>query len=1766
MSKDVRGESSSLKGIIISILFYSLTFAYYADDSENESCLRKESRYHRIVNNIKPKELTDHKAIAAMRYLSIIRTRERERLHNCFDWKSIREEIKRSFISMCDTRSNQDRLDAVYRYNYTYSVSLYIHNKARNRHNYLREGLKLFSCISAAALSLSKEDIEYTNCETHDNVLTCSVPPMYAVTYNNDKCKNITADTVIVKNFTMNKSKNNSTITVTFNGVSSSPPYEPSNVFAECVKHILSNCQKAPTFGRIGQVIIDTKLTSNCHDCQMSLMVDVVSVPDEFKTSLATCGGLPYDKMASLYYTCEVTGGTDCTNYIYINDKIKSNSIKTLRAYTGKKRRTKTKRDTLTPEMSFKEELKDSSINHEHLNCMYNMYNLDDGEEYEKCIEHSGDYKNKRKLNNAYRSYRHRRKRSILEDDSVEDVIGTNSSSKDIRTLLKNYLGIDSVILEDITHLQIGMYKKQKGISGDGELVNTLKDMVKSTFRTYMPEISSNILPKDVLNILDIPVPRLDGKNIVSASLYYIAFTKIESIKSVITNNKHSYYIFEEDLDKLERRLNHIELNNKQHKNIISCFKDGINAYKEYGGRTVSVVATPSKSVLGVEVRSIISKPTTSDESQDVLQRRVRSVDSSRDVKRVLDTEIYTSQNHKPSIRCKRGIGAVCGLLSLTRHSDSSSRRSTPSLSTGGSLDTSQDLYGYYDSSGRYSHNSIHTSGRGDTHSVYGMYSESVNSILSGYSTGSISGTSYTTESSNYIIGSGYPMTDYGSNMDKIAKQLDKAVNFNLASQLLVHRLIDLQLRYNDDNSVATAVAETVSTCLESMGGAMSIAGSFMSTRLAFSGMGLSTIAGLIDAGVDIYHILTGKPRSPDPVIKMFNTYEEYISDTERTGVRKCMIPGTETLVYMSYRNDTSFKQPLDKLSLHFIDTIDSVLMYLNTSNVILDFSLTVACPLGYLRSIDVDITAYTTLKYTNEDGVRFYKFLNLGTMLSSFPTVRLTCGKDITLTLKPFEVELRNMQLLKMATPGEPEETKTMPSNVCDIFPLKSFNLLVRGCPFDSSITYIIHTTCSILLRISSWDPAGKRWILENPFGKDPELKQLFVFQNRNFSDIVIKPNTVQGHSKFCANKHTTECYWKDTMLLDDTSSCESRSRNIYVEIYTFGYGRGFTSFVLSCPSGSTPVAVGNKDGVIELPIGDFATSKMFASTEENKIGVFCIDNYDSDFKSDLIHINFVSQAYNESVIFIDEFTGRERVFEDMAKLGTMPWRSRKCVTWKHKRSCVSYHGKIDIWTEDYIIETDIGDEIMITEKYDAGTIDINSVEKSKVWFPCDLKIHYYIKDLGKAYDDSNRFWSDAKNMYRTYSSIVLILIPCTMRANMLIYNTSDTISSLAYHQSMTQDYGNGKKYILTRVSGSNCFAELELTSRMMKVTCDPFSIPRTIHKYEGICSITVTSRDHCATLEDDIKTSGYSKEQANTARYCETYIVPAVWEDPDHYCGYFSKFRHIGYRYPKYEACRSYIHVYYKDTWIEKEVLSKPPYAFKFTYGKNNEYVNPKLSNSLKRLYEEYRSISEYKQGSLPSAINRLSESLTSNGRSITEIIVNGRILETAYKADAERLTELEHAISITSQEVIANSLSAEDINDIIGNKDKCCLINFRDNSITKVDDLSSYYCGELTDYMYDDFIEYSNMSNDQIRPMILINGTLQDFELLYLIGEPVVTCIEATVIPLRTKSIRHEVEEIMLLRAFKEGLEELMYEFDMNISTILMRHNVSSLTNLE
>ncbi|QZW33428.1 MPPV-134 variola B22R-like protein [Magpiepox virus 2] len=1005
-------------------------------------------------------------------------------------------------------------------------------------------------------------------------------------------------------------------------------------------------------------------------------------------------------------------------------------------------------------------------------------------------------------------------------------------------------------------------------------------------------------------------------------------------------------------------------------------------------------------------------------------------------------------------------------------------------------------------------------------------------------------------------------VSSYKGTMKHISSSFDKSMVFGGAMLLAGQQAIQQQSRQSvlqrkDQMSEGEKVLEAVTMSLSTLGTTLTSAGMVAGPKLMAVGMSISAISGIIDTVKDIYYMFSNDEKPVDPVIKLFNTYSGYINDREKSGVRKCMVPGEDMMIYMAYSNNSkSFKPEMEKTALYFLDVIDSQVLYMNTSNVILDYQLRVACPIGVLRSPDTDITAYTTM-YAEDDGVKKYMFTRLGVMLSRTPTVRLTCGRDTTLTISPYEVPISNMQLLKMVTPGEPNSTRNIPSDVCDKYPLKKFYLLAEGCPYDTSQTFIVHTTCSILLRMSTWDPFRNRWVLQNPFRQEGEYKQLFTFSKYDFNNTIIDPNNKAGHASFCINRQSRQCYWSESMILENVDSCQARSRKIYVKIRVFG-DRGFDSFVLTCPSGSTPVSVGGNNSIIELPVGDYGTSKLFASIQDNKIGVFCVHNYDKRFKSDMIVLIFEKNKYDYGVK-IDNFDSRALLFSRLS-VG-MPYRSRNCDN--RREGC--YRGGVDFKSPDVDLDVHHGvKEIMLKETYDANSIDPQVVVKAKEYFPSAIKVKFTVNNLGNAYKRPDKFWEDAIAKKRTYSSILVNISPCTSR-NKNIY-IDNPISTMGYLQSLTKDYGDGSTYHFKKVNhnhynrilikyNADCSAVLDLKSREMTVECNPLSIPRSeVKNYEGLCFSVVTSRDHCATETDWMKLKGYDSWDATVKRTC-FYDAIAKTASLDHYCSYSGDLYNY---YPDYDACKSYIFVEYRDTWIESEVLQQPPYTFEFRYDKSNsEYVNKELSDRMNELYDEYKKLLEYTDGSLPNSINRLAKSLTKEAREITSVNIDGNILELAYQADKEKIAEIQDKISEITKEIFANTLSEADLIEIMesAENDRCCIIDVHNNKTEKYYPLDNYMCGEVSDYVYMD---------EENRKYVLINNTYIPYDYLNQSEAVVSTCYNASIIPLHTKEARKMAEDAIISSAVAEALNEIFDEIDTNISLALINEEENYLSS--
>ncbi|AYN64767.1 putative CPXV219 protein [Orthopoxvirus Abatino] len=1012
-------------------------------------------------------------------------------------------------------------------------------------------------------------------------------------------------------------------------------------------------------------------------------------------------------------------------------------------------------------------------------------------------------------------------------------------------------------------------------------------------------------------------------------------------------------------------------------------------------------------------------------------------------------------------------------------------------------------------------------------------------------------------------VGNGIPKNDvpvigkkhskkYKSSMTKISTKFDKSTAFGAAMLLTGQQAINQQVRSTalirkDQMSKDEKIFEAVTMTLSTIGSTLTTAG-MIAPPLMIAGMGISLISGIIDTVKDIYYLFSGHEKPVDPVVKLFNTYAGLVSNSNKMGVRKCLTPGEDTLIYIAYKNDSSFKQNTEAMALYFLDVIDSEILYLNTSNLVLEYQLKVACPIGTLRSVDVDITAYTIL-YDTEDNIKKYKFIRMATLLSKHPVIRLTCGLAATLVIRPYEVPISDMQLLKMATPGEPESTKSIPSDVCDRYPLKKFYLLAGGCPYDTSQTFIVHTTCSILLRTATRDQFRNRWVLQNPFRQEGTYKQLFTFSKYDFNDTIIDPNGVAGHASFCTNRSSNQCFWTEPMILEDVSSCSSRTRKIYVKLGIFNT-EGFNSFVLNCPTGSTPTYIKHKNAdsdnvIIELPVGDYGTAKLYSATKPSRIAVFCTHNYDKRFKSDIIVLMFNK---NSGVPFWSMYTGsvtsRNRMFTTLAR--GMPFRSTYC----DNRRPGCYYAGIPFNEESVEATIHYGPEIMLKETYDATSIDKEVILKSKTYFSTPINIKFNVHDLGNAYNNHEKFWNDAKNKKRTYSAIAVKILPCTVRNKNVDfgYNYGHIISNMVYAQSISQDYGDGTKYIFKSVNKSDheCESILDLTSKEVTVTCPAYSIPRNISAYEGLCFSVATSKDHCAANNEWLKSYGYGKADATKQRACFHHWNYAT-TSLDYYCSSENVFKSY---WPDYDPCKSYIHIEYRDTWIESNVLQQPPYTFEFTHDNSNEYVDKEISNKLNDLYNEYKKIMEYSDGSLPASINRLAKALTSEGREIASVNIDGNLLDIAYQADKEKMADIQNKINDITRDLFIHTLSDKDIKDIIESEEskRCCIIDVKNNRVEKYYPIDNYLCGTLDDYIY--------TSVETNKSYVLVNDTYMSYDYLESSGVVVLSCYEMTIISLDTKDAKDAIEDEIVASAVAEALNDMFKEFDKNVSAIIIK----------
>nr|CRL86996.1 hypothetical protein pCPXV0030 [Cowpox virus] len=954
-------------------------------------------------------------------------------------------------------------------------------------------------------------------------------------------------------------------------------------------------------------------------------------------------------------------------------------------------------------------------------------------------------------------------------------------------------------------------------------------------------------------------------------------------------------------------------------------------------------------------------------------------------------------------------------------------------------------------------------------------------------------------------------------------------------------------------------IVSLVTTALSQVGGTLAITGGTMG---AIAGISIHAVSGLIDVFTSIYYIISGTQPPVDPAIEKFSTYTQHM-ETKEAGSISCLMPDSQLTITLAYRHKEMNTEAERKRG-EYTDIIPSKVYYLKNSFISYTATVKLICPLGQLRLMEADVNTYATL-INDKKGVKYYLVHGILELLSHHPTSTFTCGSEPGVIFTPFEQKLSDMQLLRLTTAGEPETTKDIPSNVCDLYPLKRFYLLTGNCPHDMTQTAITYVTCSTLLRMATYQENSNRWILMNPFfTTEGENVQLFTFSKYDFSDIPIDVNKMLNAEAVCTQVDNGNCFWSEAMLLEDVTQCASRIRKMYVTISTVNNIAGYNSFILTCPSGSAPFMISNSS-ISVIPMNTRRTSMRFASANDAVALVSCMHNSNPNLKSDIIHLTFTS---NRTMYPNYKNYNNEKDKVHLFKYGSvgMPYRSTHCKRLSENPKCKHHRYHIGKWKPiEYRFTKHKLPMIRLTTNYH-GELSNAVVSKMKKYFTSPINIKLDISDIDKVYDDPEVFWIFAKERLRTFSAISVTLFPCSVIAghvNIVDFShlpVNDTKNSDGYY-ARYMFIGSIEKptehktieFTYRKEHGDNvdspygkCKVFIDIETKELKIHCPEFTIPmKPFNNYSvnNLCVTMVTSRDHCADQREHHWGGagywGYTSIQAHLE--FESCSDNAAHNEPfDNFC-----YRYHTWNYPPaYDACGSAMILGYAPIFVESRIIS-PPYIKEFVYDTSkNEYASRTMYQKIKKLYNEYDRLMEMTSNAIIDMSNAFGNALTDKGREIFRLNTDYVMLESLKEENKYKLEALQNEIESTLNEIFIKSMTYDEITSVLRSaiNTRCCVINETD--VYKYYPFEKYLCGEYNDYIvvYDD------------ERYLRINDTLINERTYNASNVPVVTCFEISLMSISEPEQREELESTLFTAALEDVINELFTEYDKNLTSEL------------
>ncbi|ABQ43611.1 VARV B22R-like protein [Tanapox virus] len=956
-------------------------------------------------------------------------------------------------------------------------------------------------------------------------------------------------------------------------------------------------------------------------------------------------------------------------------------------------------------------------------------------------------------------------------------------------------------------------------------------------------------------------------------------------------------------------------------------------------------------------------------------------------------------------------------------------------------------------------------------------------------------------------------------------------------------------------------IVNLISSALSQIGGTLAITGS---SNAAIAGLAIQGIAGLIDVATSIYFLLSGEGPPVDPAIEKFSNYAAYVSKTE-AGSRICMMPDSDITITLAYRH-SEMNNDAEKTRGEYTDIIPSMIYYLKNSQISYNVKVKLICPIGQLRLFEADVNAYAKLIREDEKGVKTYIVHGILELLSYHSNVTFTCGNEPGAIFMPFEQDISDMQLLRISTPGEPESAKDMPSNVCDMYPLKKFYVLAGNCPFDMSRKSVAYVTCGTLLRMSTYEPKKQRWVLMNPFSRyENDNIQLFTFKKYDFKSSYIDLNNIGHGDVICSQTDSSTCYWSDSMILEDVTACASRIRKIYVDMSTIT-GKGYNSFVLTCPYGSTPFYISNET-IINIPMNTRRTSVRFASQKEATAIVSCVHNSNPSYKSDIIQVNFRFSNLSSSYLNFKYFKDRKYLFDLFSNV--MPKRSITCKRVSENSNCKNYYYIDNIPEIDYKVVVTKLPTVRLTTSY-SGDLNAEALQKINFYYSSPFTVSIDADSLSDVYKNPDHFWKFAVEKKRTFSSISVTMFACSVVAGNINVNFGVTQSNDIFGKSgkyvyigskdsydekrITFNFVNDKDdYKLKNVFGK-CSVYLDLDSRELKISCPELTVPKNPFSSENVnsmCFLIATSRDHCALSEekwskrDRTNDLGYSYEESQTD--FDSCTSKGTSTPSDNFCYYW----YAGiYWPPDYDPCSSSMILGYAPVFLEDRIVN-PPYIKEFSFNPNkNEYVKRSLYEKLQNLYNQYNKLVLYSENPVVEMTNSLAKYMTSEGREIFRLFANSDEMQKAKAKNEEQANVVRKEIEETISTIYLDTLSYNDISSLLSSaiSTRCCVLDKK--SVYKYFKLESYLCGNYSNYL----VTLNNIN------YLKVNNSLIEEDVYLMLGTPIITCYEISFIPVQSLDEQTIFESEIVKSAFEDAIKDIFDDYDRNISINLSKFVIS------